>query len=398
MWFSRFVTSRTMLVTVALVAALVVAPRSGVALSAGHGVPLITPTTSPATCPPPSGNGPPYCYEIVTYTPGPNFITGINVDGVIVGAYTNGNSYSSFAATPSQKPINSLLPYTTFAPERDIFNTYLGGLDDGNGNGNNVTTEFFAGYVANSLNAGTKGAIFNPGNTTSGGGWSLYQEPNQATSGSCAVTEVLAINDSRIGVGFYETNPTSGSAGCVKHAFEFYGINKNIQGPLTYVDLTPNDPFGCAQDATSSVATGISPLGDVVGSVSCNTSSSAQTAAWIYKDLKYTTFCYPAITCTTTSEPATYANGINFSHTVVGDYTDSNGHQHGFTIDPTLTSPTFYRIDIPGMVDTVLWSLLDATQTGQLNENTFWAGWAINSNGVAKGIVGMCEYPAAHCL
>ena len=93
--------------------------------------------------------------------------------------------------------------------------------------------------------------------------------------------KVMAVNDSRMGVGFYEKN--TGNS-CTQHAFEYYPSN-DLNNDLTYVDLSP--PGG-----GNAVATSISQLGDVVGYA---TQGSA-TSGWLYSDLKY----YPINCCGST--------------------------------------------------------------------------------------------------
>jgi hypothetical protein len=389
MRFSVLLVKRAMLVTsIFLVAALAAAPRSGAAIGAGKGLPLTTPTTDPTVCPSYTSAELSYCYEIVAYTSGSNYVTGINDFGVIDGAYSSGSVYGGFAATPSQTPDTTLNPYTTFTGESDgTRNTYLDGLN--NGTGKNVNSEFMAGYAAGS-GGHAQGVVLR-----GGGGWTgLISDPAQQSSGQCAVTEVLAINDSRMGVGFYDTGSASP---CTQHAFEFYS-NVGLTTPYTFVDLTPTDPFGCSPSATSSVATGISTLGDVVGYVSCTTGSSPLTAAWFYRQLEYSTFCYTpnvtAVSCNANSR-STYADGINFSDDVVGYYTDGSGNQHGYMINPTTSGATLVHVEIPSYDNTVLWSIMEATES--TSQNTYWTGWVYNNNGNAKGIVGMCNLPR-HCL
>lgn len=387
MRFSVAPVSRAMLVAFPfIVAALVVVPRSG---AAGNGFPLTTPTTDPTICPSYTSAQLSYCYEIVTYTSGSNYVNGINDAGVIDGAYSNGSVYGSFAATPVATPNMTLNPYTNFTSESDgSRNTYLYGLD--NGTGKNFNSEFMPGYAAGA-GGRPQGVVL----LGSSGQWSgLIHDPNQANSGPCAITEFLAINDSRMGVGFYDTGSTSP---CIQHAFEFYS-NVSLSPPYTFVDLTPTDPFGCTQSATSSEATGISTLGDVVGYVTCTSGSSPRTASWIYRQLKYTAFCYTKNSTATSCGAnafSTYANGINFSDVVVGDYTDNSNNQHGFIINPTPNGSSFVHVDIPGKDDTVLRSVMEATEG--MSQNTYWTGSTTGDDGVAKGIVGMCMLPR-HCL
>jgi hypothetical protein len=377
MRFSSLVLSRTMqVIVVFIIAALAVTPRSGATVNAPNGS-RSRPLTSATYCP-----SSVYCYEFVNYNSSDNnYITGINNFQVIDGAYgSNGGPYGSFAAKNSDFP-NTLSPYTNFTPESDgTLSTYLSGLDDGTGG---ISSLYQVGDVVQPLLSETEGAILHSGT------WALFRNPNEG-GGTCAVTQVLAIDDSRIGVGFYETSGNGGI--CIKHAFEFYS-NSTLSSPYTFVDLTPTDPSGSIADVTSSVATGINTLGDVVGTITWTQNGTPHTGGWIYRDLKYTTFCHAAAQSTSCSgSPApTYANGINFSDVVVGDYTDQSG-QHGFAITNPWKAGTFTTIDT-SYPNTVLWSINEGTGT----KSEFFAGWTTpaGSNPKALGIVGICK--ASHC-
>jgi hypothetical protein len=388
MRFSPLSISRTMqVVIVFIIAAVAATPPSGATAKPGHGSQL-RPLTSPTSSCGPSSSDQIYCYEIVDYNSSDNnYVTGINNHQDIDGAYnTGGGSYGSFAATNANSA-NALTPYTTFTPESDgSLSTYLSGLDDGSGG--SIPSLFQVGYVVQPLLSETEGAVLNSGT------WTLMRDLNEG-GGTCAVTHLVAIFDSRIGVGFYETS--SGTT-CIKHAFEVYS-NQNFTSPYTFVDLTPTDPSGSTTDVTSSVANGINILGDVVGTVTwTNGKGTAQTGGWIYRDLQYTTFCYAGggttTSCSSSSAAPTFANGINFSDVVVGNYTDQYG-QHGFAItDPMNAGSTFTTIDT-NQTNTVLWSINEGTGS----KSEFFTGWTTTggANALASGIVGICLVKAAHC-
>lgn len=386
MRFSLSATSRTLPVIVLFTAAaaLAVTSHSGAAVNGHHGS-LVERIPSP-TCSPLSS--PVYCYEIVNENSNDfNYVTGIDNSQQIVGAYSSssGGSYTSFIGEPQTVTQNNLTPYTLTTEKDGSYSTYLAGLDDGSS-----SNAYQVGYVVEG--SATLGALLHSGI------WSTIQEPNQGT-GSCAVTEVLSIFDQRIAVGFYETNGTG--ATCIKHAFEVYS-NSSFSSPYTFVDLTPTDPSGSTLTVTSSMATGINILGDVVGNVTWSVGSGTQTGGWIYRSLKYTTFCYAGASvrttsgCNTTSNPyPTYANGLNFSDVVVGDFTDHSGHQNGFAIwNPWKATGSTFSIINTNKNNTVLLSTNQATGP---NQTEFFAGWTIGDGANAKssGIVGIC--PASHC-
>lgn len=386
MRFSLPVTSRTLPVIVLFTAAaaLAVTPRSGAAVSARHGTPMQrvpNPSCSPISAPK-------YCYEIVNENSNDfNYVTGIDNSQQIVGAYSvsSAGPYTSFLGEPNTVTQNELTPYTLSTEKDGSSSTYLAGLDDGS-----PSSAYQVGYVVQA--PATLGAVFH------NNAWSTIQDPNQGTN-PCAVTEVLSIFDSRIAVGFYETNGTGTT--CIKHAFEMYS-NSSFSTPYTFVDLTPTDPSGSTLTVTSSMATGINILGDVVGNVTWSVGSGSQTGGWIYRALKYTTFCYAGASmrtssgCNTSSNPyATFANGLNFSDVVVGNYTDHNGHQNGFAIlNPWKATGATFSIINTNEANTVLWSTNEATGP---NQTEFFSGWtaAGGMNAKTSGIVGIC--PASHC-
>jgi hypothetical protein len=387
MRFSSSVISRTVRVTSAFImVALAVTLRSSAAINVGsppHALSLNCPTGSF------------FCYQTVIEKPSDhNYVTGINDFQEIVGAYGNPTNFKSFVGTnhdnTSQQYTLITSGETYSGTSGSSWPTYLAGLTISQKN--DISSLYQVGYVT-PPGEGSEGAILFPHATSGIGTWSFIRDPNQAKSGSCAVTQVLAVDDSHIGVGFYETNPITTKSPCQQHAFEFYST-KAFTGPYTYVDLTPGDPSGDTKDVTSSIASGINILGDVVGTVTWKSSTSSGTGGWIYLDLQYSTFCYNGNAKPSCSAGyPTYARGINFSDVVVGNYTE-NGHQNGFAITSPNDANKFSVIDIPNTTDTVLNSITEATNT---TESVHFAGWALpdGSNPKWEGIVGTCTY--GHC-
>jgi hypothetical protein len=354
---------------------------------------VVSPATQP-TCSPTVT----FCYEIVNYSSSDyNYITGINNSQSLTGAFssTSGGSYTSFFGTPLTNTQEELSLYSVSDTERDgSLSTYLSSLDDGSS-----STAIQVGYIVQSLLSETEGIVRLPGGT-----WDQVHDPNQTNGGPCNVTEALGVFDERVGVGYYETG---NSTPCTKHAFEFYS-NGSLSSPYTYVDLTPKAPTSASD--VSAVASGINILGDVVGTITWTSGGKSHAAGWIYRDFRYTTFCVSGSTAVTSSACnvttgaskayATYANGLDFSDIVVGNYTDpSTGYQHGFAItNPWQVGSKFTTIDTGApYTNTVLSS--DNQATGP-DQREFFAGWTwgpTSGGGSAKtsGIVGVC--PANHC-
>jgi hypothetical protein len=293
-----------------------------------------------------------YSFQTVDDTPNENnYVTGIEDGSYIVGAYSGDNIlFHSFYAA---------YPYSTFTAEDDsrYASTFLQGLD------NNATLggAYQVGYAGNGLGS-TVGDIYHAGK------WILtpIQDPNE---GSCAVTQVLAINDTRQGVGFY-LKPKNGQ--CEPQAFEFYPSGNGY----TYVDFSPSPPAG---QTLSSTANGINTLGDVVGTVTYG--SPPHNAVWFYSELKYYTF---------RNGTDTFGHGVNFNDRVVGDYVDSAG-THGFFVpNPEALNPTFFPID-----DSQL-STPPYTVVNSINTNQTIAGWYLGGDGHDHGFVGTCNPCFSH--
>ena len=300
------------------------------------------------------------CYFIVTVDDkanNNNYVTGIENDYNIVGAYSSDNQiYNSFWASPNPEPTTMVTPgYPTFSAEDD--STYLSTFLQGLNNYASQSSAYQVGYVDNGLVGGAAGVIYH------GGIWTTISNPNQ---GTCAVTKVLAINDTLQGVGYY-LKPTGGT--CEPQAFEFYPSGSGF----TYVDFSPPPPP--SQAYVSSTANGINTLGDVVGTVSYGSPSQPHHAVWLYSELKYSTF--------KNGSDESFGQGLNFNDGVVGDYVDSSG-THGFLVqNPQAATPTFLALDA---------SSHSPPYTVVNSINTAWAiaGWYADGSGTNHGFVGIC--------
>jgi hypothetical protein len=250
-------------------------------------------------------------------------VTAINDENYIAGVYKT-NSFTAPCTLQQGAPdwvdCSKAVPSTVAYP--GAASTYF------NANDNTDKYSYDAGYVINPpLTAGVTcticGVLYDTENQQF---LKLLEDPEEASSGGCAVTELLGINNAKIAVGFYETGI---SPNCRKHAFEEYLFNGNQK----FVDFNV-----CA--ACDSVASGIDNGGDVVGTES----GSSGNMAWYYIDGKYTPFAAPYSSST---QPA----GINWDHGIVGSYTTSSGSvTHGFLIftnpDHQIQNPLFQTIDL----------------------------------------------------
>lgn len=116
-------------------------------------------------------------------------------------------------------------------------------------------------------------------------------------------TEILGMNDSENGVGFFVNSPSN-----FKVPFEL-SVPQNAFTTLT--------PPGAVGDAA---ATGIDGKGNIAGwEVTSN-----GTAGWFYKGGTYYSFSY--------NGENTYALSLNWSDQVVGYYVDGNSIPHGFVL------------------------------------------------------------------
>jgi len=222
--------------------------------------------------------------------------------------------------------------------------------------GPTFTNVYMVGYSYAPMGCTTWCGVQNANGSTKQ--WTTIADPS---AGSCGVTEVMAVNDSRMGVGYY-LKPTS--AGCVQQAFEYYPAT--VGSSITYVDIDPT-----VNPGEPSIATGISPLGAVVG-VSIGTGGS--TSGWLYTDRKYYSIQGP--TTATSISP----EGVNLSYGVAGYYVNSSG-KNGFLMLNGKGHGNNNFLTVNYLNDTVIRSI-----------NTHWyvSGWANGNGGTAHGFVGEC--------
>jgi hypothetical protein len=295
-----------------------------------------------------------------------NYVTGINSSNDIVGAYLDSGTYYSFLGIPTT-PSAFTYNWTSeqYSDGTPLYSTFLQGLTD------HANTPHVVGYAVQSLclTCPTFGLTYLIGQS---GPPTVITDPKQGTT-PCNVTEVLGINNSRMGVGYYETNTASG---CAQQAFEYYCPEQGdtCTGPYQYFDLNPLGP-NSAKPA-SSVASGINGLGDVTGTI---TMSNGQTYGWFYAELRYNYFSI--------GTNNTFGRGINFDDYVVGSYTN-NGVTYGFlVINPQQTQPSYTMIDNNNASVTVVNSMNLTT-----NKTYTVAGWfQASTTSKTHGFVAMCS-------
>jgi hypothetical protein len=383
-WLAR---NRTKLALVALLIAGLVASAgsgSGAAASPGN-VSLVR----PATC---VSSSTLFCFEKVDYKSGKcNQLTGINDFQAIVGAYNNcsGGDYSSFAATsPQATGMPSGLPsyppgdFVTEMPPGSSggdYNVFLQGMD--NGQKNLTNTIMVGSYQPPSSKC--SGSIC--GAWDKNPSWTPIVDPNQGFA-PCNVTEVLAVNDSHLAVGYYEKNIAQTDI-CSQQAFEYYPIGKDSSdsndGPV-FQDLTPTPPSTSAI-LVSSEAIGINQLGDIVGTLTWHSGAQTYTSGWLYADRAYynNALCHPS--CPPTDN--TYALGVNYNDDVVGYYVSGTAYVGYIMDNPKDANPKFQTIDYnPGGKN--------YTVVHGINSNCLIAGTTEGSDGTLHGFVG---FPQSNC-
>jgi len=258
-----------------------------------------------------------------------NAVTGINQRRKIVGiagAGTNSDPVGSYDSVP---------PYTKFRniSYPNAVATFATGVS---------SNRIISGYVVGPPQlSGTWGAV------RVKSAWTIFKDRKEG-DGSDAVTQLLGLNDSEVGVGFY-VDPYG-----ISHSFEVDIVNEN------FTDLHP-------PAAIASESTGINGKGDVSGIEI----GSAGTTGFFLRAGAYYQLAYPGAIST---EP----RGVNWQDQVVGDYVDVSGI-HGFV----LTGPT-------GNQD---WQSVDAPKangltviTGITNHDAI-CGYYVDVTGVQHGFV-----------
>jgi hypothetical protein len=173
-------------------------------------------------------------------------------------------------------------------------------------------TRYVGGYFVTTLFGGKQTWIFIYGH----GLYNLYRDHK----GPAGLDELLGINDSYEGVGFYEDAYSN------LQPFELkWRQNK-------FVALHP-------PRATSSVASGINNKGNMAGWL---LTKSGSAESWVLINGLYTEFSYP-------KAASTEARSINWENQVAGEYVDASGGIHGFVVtNPNLPlRRTWQKIDEP---------------------------------------------------
>jgi hypothetical protein len=264
-----------------------------------------------------------------------NKVTAINNAAEIVGTIgvdgSPSDPLSSYSSTPS---------YSTFTPIK--YSTAKATVATGL---NNLVSKFIIiGWVDSPPSLrGIWGFV------DVGGIITLYKDHKEG-KGSLSVTQLLGLNDSEFGVGYY-TNP--------------YGNNVPVVLNIPGVKWTLLKPPGY----NSAEGTGINDNNDIVG---WETTSSG-TLGFFVRAGTYYSVAYP-------KAKTTEAMGINSSDQIVGWYVDTTGATHGFIeSNPTANQPSWQEIDVPNGVN--------GTFVTGINDSDDVCGYYIDAAGVQHGFV-----------
>ncbi|HYL26687.1 MAG TPA: hypothetical protein VEW74_02570, partial [Candidatus Nitrosotalea sp.] len=182
------------------------------------------------------------------------------------------------------------------------------------------------------------------------GVWAIFKDRKEGKN-SYAVTQLLGLNDSDFGAGFY-VNP--------------YGVNVPVVINMATERFTVLKPPGMI----AGEATGINNMSHIVG---WDTTANGTTGFFL-KAGTYYTISYP-------QAAATEVTSVNTNDLVSGYYTDSNGVNHGFI----LTSPTggsqqtWQTVDEPNAAH--------GTVITHINDNDDISGYYFDANNVQHGFV-----------
>jgi hypothetical protein len=262
-----------------------------------------------------------------------NAVTGINERKKISGVFEGGS------ASNIPESYTSLPPYDHFRVmnDPDSQGTYATGLS---------TNKVVIGYV---MAPGTLSGIW--GFVRAHNLWTLLDDSNEGT-GDHAVTELLGVNGSEFGVGFYENH---------------VGKKVPFQVDITTESFTELKPPG----AKGAEATGINGKSDITG--------------WEFTSHGVEGFYLLTGTYYPLSFPdakATYPLSVNWQSQIAGYYLDSHRHAHGFV----LTGPTrggreqvWQQIDEP--------KASGGTWVTGINNHDNICGYYVDANGVQHGFV-----------
>jgi len=264
-----------------------------------------------------------------------NAVTGINSVGEISGTIGNGS-----VSDPYQG-YSSLPPYSLFVPivYTSALGTYVTSLSA------SASNPIFAGYVISPPQLiGTWGFVDINLIPT------LLKDHKEG-KGSNAVTEVLGINDSQFGVGFYK-GPS--------------GTDNPVVIDIASVGWTQLNPPGMTGGGA---ATGINSLNHIVGWAK----KHKKVMGFLLRAGTYYTIAYPQAT-------ATEARGVTTNDQIVGYYTDTKGNKHGFIeTNATTSKPVWQKIDDP--------SADGVTVVTGVNDSDDITGYYVDSSGVQHGFV-----------
>jgi len=263
-----------------------------------------------------------------------NRVTGINQLGKIVGWYGGGSG----SGTPES--------YTAEPPYTKFTNINYPGAQSTTATG--LTSNYIdVGFVTNPKNLPGVWAFLRIKSL-----WTLIKFHGEG-SGQNAVTQLLGMNDSELGVGYYLND--SG----VSNAFALNGVTEQ------FTAIKPPDEAGAA-------AYGINGKGDISGT---ETTTGGKTEGFFLETGTYYQFTYPGA-------KVTEGMGLNWQDQIVGDYEDPSGGIHGFILtDPQAGSAKriWQSIDEPNASGT--------TVVTDINDNDQICGWYVDSAGNIDGFV-----------
>lgn len=280
-----------------------------------------------------SRNAVQYTFTTVDDTLDPTFnrLLGLNNEGRAAGYYGSGSpSHPNNGYVVRPPYLQNNFKVQNFPQAVDTQITAL----------NNKRT--IAGFYVDSK-GGTYGAM------QSAGIWTKYSAPHGRDPDP--VTELLGLNDSGIGVGYYVTQSNNEVAVQVSQAT---GQFKTIKVP----------------GAVNSVATGITGRGHIVGYMQ---TTSGETVGFLLVSGVLTPLAYPGATQTEAICISTYDR-------VVGSYVDTYGNTHGFlVINPAHQYPIWQSIDEPNAAGTTV-------VTG-VNIHEDIVGYYVDASGNTNGFV-----------
>lgn len=258
-----------------------------------------------------------------------NRLLGINNVGRIAGYAGSGNA---------SDPSNGFKIYPPYGRTNFHRIVYPSAIDTVATSVNNK--KLIAGYYTD-----TKGKTF--GFTYTIGIWSTYADPE--VRGKNGATKILAVNDSNLAVGTYQSRSASGS----------FQLNL-VTGVFHEID-----PPG-----TDGSVTGINGNGDIVG----YTTVQGHVVGFIRKNGVDTELLYPQAV-------STQFWGVTVFDMIGGSYVDKAGTTHGFILQSPLWrgGPTWQSVDDPDAAGT--------TVVTSINIDKDLVGYYVDSGGATHGFL-----------